>query len=287
MYGIVILNYNSYELSCNLVTKVLGFKRLGKVVLIDNNSKDNFDEFVSKNNQDGKIHYIKSSQNSGYAAGNNIGLKYLYNNGYKIGFVANPDADFEEDATDKIYDFLLNNPNYGVASCKRTVGENGKTRQYWDIPTFKDCLFESVYLGRKMADLKYESYFDDIWNDKKSQYYDVEVVAGDFFGCNLDIMNKVNYMDENTFLYFEENILGYKLRKAGYKEALLLSCSHFHNHIKTRRGSNNYGIYLHSKKVYCYDYLKINFGQKILMGIFDAIGLLDSKVLYLLGSVLK
>lgn len=287
MYGIVILNYNSYELSCKLVQKVLGFKKLGKVVLIDNNSNDNFDQFVSENNQDGKIYYVKNSENSGYAAGNNIGLRYLYNSGYKVGFIANPDADFSEDTVDKIYNFLASNLDYGVVSCKRTIGKTGKTGQYWDIPTFKDCLFESVYFGRKKMSSKFANYFERVWNDKNSQYYDVEVVGGAFFGCNLDIMNEVNYMDEKTFLWYEENILAYKLKKAGYKEALLLNCSYVHNHVRTRRGNNKHGIYLKSKRVYCYDYLKINFGQKILLGLFDIVGLAESKVIYLIAGILK
>lgn len=287
MYGIVILNYNSYDLSCKLVQKVLNFKNVGKVVLIDNNSNDDFDDFVSKNNKDGKIYYIKNPRNSGYAAGNNIGLRYLFNNGYKVGFIANPDADFGEDTVDKIYDFLVKNPNYGVASCKRTIGKNGKTGQYWDIPMFKDCLFESVYFGRKKMDSKFKNYFERVWSDKTSLYYDVEVVGGAFFGCNLDIMNKIGYMDEKTFLWYEENILAYKLKMAGYKEALLLTCSYIHNHIRTRRGTNKHGIYLKSKRVYCYDYLKINFGQKVLLGLFDVVGLVESKIIYLIAGIVK
>lgn len=287
MYGIVILNYNSYNLTTKLVLHLLTFKDVSKIVIVDNNSKDDFTDFILKNNTDNKIKYFKLKNNSGYAAGNNVGLRYLYNEGFKIGFIANPDVFVSNDAVDKIYNFLIKNSNYGVVSCKRTIGKLGVTGQYWDLPTFKDCLLESIYFGRKKQDLKYKGYFERVWNDKTSRYYDVEVVGGAFFGCNLDILNSIGYLNEKTFLWYEENILGYNLKKNGYKEAILLDCSYIHNHIRKRRGTNKHSIYLESKKVYCYDCLQISKWQKILLEVFDVCGLVESKFIYIFASFLK
>ena len=38
----------------------------------------------------------------------------------------------------------------------------------------------------------------------------------------------MGYFDENTFLYYEEDILGAKLKKAGYKEVLLNKEKYIH-----------------------------------------------------------
>ena len=287
MYGVVILNYNSYNLTARLVLKLLEFKNIKKIVIVDNNSEDDFTNFVLKNNKDNKIKYFKLKTNGGYAAGNNVGLQYLHDEGLNIGFIANPDVYISEDTVDKIYKFLIKNQNYGVASCKRTIGKSGVTGQYWDLPTFKDCLLESIYSGRKNQDSKYKGYFERVWNDKTSEYYNVEVVGGAFFGCNLNILDKIGYLNERTFLWYEENILGYNLRKNGYKEALLLNCSYIHNHIRKRRGTNKHNIYLASKKVYCYDCLQISEWQKILLNFFDVWGLIESKFIYIITSLLK
>ena len=45
-----------------------------------------------------------------------------------------------------------------------------------------------------------------------------------------DIFKQVGYFDENVFLYNEENILGIKLRKYGYKAAVILDQYYYHNH---------------------------------------------------------
>ncbi|MFJ6971844.1 MAG: glycosyltransferase [Limosilactobacillus mucosae] len=287
MYGVVILNYNSYDETTALALNLINFDNVGKIVIVDSNSNDDFTAFVVKNNFNNKIKYIKLEKNSGYAVGNNVGLRYLYTHGYEVGFIANPDVVFTEDASDKMYNFLKQHNNYGVVSCKRTIGKSGVSGQYWNLPNFKDCLFESIYFGRKKQDSKYKRYFEKVWNDNTSEYYDVEVVGGAFFGCNLSIMNKIGYLNEKTFLWYEENILAYNLRKYGYKEALLLNCNYMHNHFRKRRGNNKHDIYLKSKKVYCYDCLNVSNMQKILLAIFDCIGLIESKFIYLLAGILK
>ena len=103
--GIIVLNYNSYNLSKEIVKKSIEMDIINKIVLIDNNSEDDFDQFVNELNNN-KVLYIKNNENGGYAKGNNIGLKYLYDNNYDIGFIVNPDVDFREDTIEKISYFL-------------------------------------------------------------------------------------------------------------------------------------------------------------------------------------
>jgi len=278
MNGIVILNYNSYDLTCKLVQKCLNINAIDKIVLVDNNSKDNFEEFVIDQNND-KIKYIKNSKNTGYAAGNNVGLKYLYENGYKFAFIANPDVEFNNETIENISDFLYKNKEYGIASSVRTQNGNKNTGQFWTIPTYTEALFESIFIGRKFQNKYNQKKSNRLCNNTSKDYMDVEVVGGAFFGCNLSIMNKIDYLDEGTFLWYEENILGFKLRQNGYKEALLMNCSYEHNHKKKGHGNLMHKTFINSKKFYCYNYLKIGFLKKILLSIFDCIGIIENKVI--------
>ena len=279
--GIVILNYNTYELTCSLVKSCMNIESIGKIVIVDNCSNDNFDEFCKELNDD-KIKYIKNNKNTGYAAGNNIGLRYLKDNGYKYAFIANPDVIFTEKTIIEIKNFLEKNCDYGVVSCLRTLNKTKNTGQYWWIPTFKSALLESTYIGRHYLNKRCIRLTNDTNKILGKVYDTVEVVGGAFFGCNLDIMEKINYLDENTFLWYEENILAFKLRENGYKEAILYTCEYEHNHKKKQRGNKNFNIYLKSKKHYCKTYLKINMFQTILLNIFDFIGNIEAKLIYLL-----
>ncbi len=48
-----------------------------------------------------------------------------------------------------------------------------------------------------------------------------------------DVLQKVNFFDENTFLYYEENIIAKKLKQVGYKIMLHSDIFVFHNHSVT------------------------------------------------------
>ena len=277
--GIVILNYNSYDLTCNLVKRCLSMQRLDKIVIVDNHSNDNFDDFCNQLNNV-KIKYIKNSKNAGYASGNNIGLKYLVEEGFEIGFIANPDTMFEEKTIENIVNFLKIHPQYGIASCKRTIQESGKTGQYWWIPDYKYVLLDALVLGRKLQNKKCVDVTCQAVENSKEDYLTVEVVGGAFFGCNLKIMEEINYLDEATFLWYEENILASKLKNKNYKEALMLNCTYQHNHVKKKgHGNQNFHVFIQSKRYFCNTYLKMNSFQKLLLKLFDGIGMIENKIL--------
>jgi len=275
--GIVILNYNTYDLTCNLVKKIIDMNVFDKIVLVDNNSNDDFSEFCAEIDEN-KIYYYKSDVNSGYASGNNIGLKYLNANDFDIGFVANPDVTFERDTIEKISEFLINNNEYATASCSRTLHKDGVTGQYWWIPSFTTSLLESLYIGRRILDKRCIKLTNQIEQSEKN-YITVEVVGGAFWGCNLKTLDKIGYLDENTFLWYEENILSYKIKDENLKVGFLLDCTYQHNHVKKGHGNKNFKYFLNSKKHYCYKYLKIKWYQKILLGIFDFIGYMEEKII--------
>lgn len=276
--GIVILNYNSYELSCNLVKKVLSFDLIDKVVLIDNNSKDDFQSFISEIGNY-KLEYIKEKNNNGYAAGNNRGLKYLKRWGCEYAFIANPDVDIEYTTIKNILNFLKKHKNYGIASCVRTQNGSKNTGQFWTIPTFREALLESIFWGRKYQNIYNKKNSNLICEKSKNNYIDVEVVGGAFFGCNLKILEEIGYLDESTFLWYEENILGFKLREKNYKEALLKTCSYEHNHKKNGHGNLMFKVFIESKRQYCKKYLKIGIIKSIILYIFDFIGTVENKII--------
>ena len=276
--GIVILNYNSYELTCNLVNECLKISLIDKIVLIDNNSNDKFDDFTVKMSNN-KIKYIKNTENSGYAKGN-IGLRYLKSIGCKYAFIANPDTIFEYATIKKILEFLEKNQKYGVASCMRTLNGTKNTGQFWTIPIYTQALFESIYIGRKIQSLFNIKHSNKVCAKANKDYLNVEVVGGAFFGCNLEIIHEINYFDEGTFLWYEENILSYKLRKKGYNVALLRTCTYEHNHKRNGHGNSNFKVFINSKRHFCKKYLKIGLLKNILLYIFDFIGNIENKIIY-------
>ena len=83
----------------------------------------------------------------------------------------------------------------------------------WKIPNVKEeILINLPVIGRKFQK-KYTYYDEDHY---KGKYSYVEAVSGCFFMIKSEVLKRISYFDENVFLYYEENILGDKLKNIGY-----------------------------------------------------------------------
>ena len=82
----------------------------------------------------------------------------------------------------------------------------------------------------------------------------MDCVYGCFFMVEGAILRENNYFDENTFLYFEENILARKMQKCSKQSIVLLNdyVTHNHNQIIGTNVSryNKYKIYKKSQFYY-------------------------------------
>lgn len=244
--GIVVLNYNNAKETIKLVNNlILNLDNSFKIIIIDNNSKDkevlnkyseenNFDQLIDIKsniiNDKSRVLFYFSDQNKGYAGGNNLGLSYCINNSMNYAFILNPDvivSDFE--VFNILVHFLKRNNEAGIVSPK-VIMPNGKTQGVFHrigntlslinflfpISTFFIKLYRLIEL-------------------KLVGYNSVYTTIGCFYALNLIIIKKINYLDERTFLYLEEQIIAEKLKLSNYKFCYLpqISIIHDHNYEKT------------------------------------------------------
>ena len=74
--SIIILNYNNAEETAEYVERICEYKCLDHVIIVDNASTDG-SAVRLKPLCTGKVELVKSGENRGYAAGNNLGLRYV------------------------------------------------------------------------------------------------------------------------------------------------------------------------------------------------------------------
>jgi GT2 family glycosyltransferase len=75
--ALVILNYNNYPDTVECIDGILGTDFLD-IVLVDNMSPDGSgDKLRERYEGRGNVIYIQSGENRGYAAGNNVGIRYV------------------------------------------------------------------------------------------------------------------------------------------------------------------------------------------------------------------
>ena len=271
MTGIVILNYNDYKTTSEMLDKIKNMKVLDHIVVVDNNSSDNslkeLEKYKSK-----KIDIVANKDNKGYAYGNNVGIKYLRDN-YKCDyvFISNPDILVNEETFKVLIDDLKR-----VDVVAPVIKQLGEEIKGWKLPSLKKEI-NTITSNRLF---KNESIYDKDYY--KEELNEVEVVSGCFFGIKDSVLKKVNDFDEGTFLYFEENILGYNLKKNNIKTYVDDRVSVIHNLSvsvdKNVKKYKKYKILMDSLFYYERKILKSNFVRRFILRVFYCLMIILLKI---------
>lgn len=225
--GLIVVNYNDYKTTKEFVESILNFKIIEKIVIVDNKSTNDSVKQLKTIKND-KIKIIENNSNKGYASGINLGSKYLidlYDDCNIIvsnsDIVVNDESDIE-----KLLTYLNSKKNIAV------VAPIIKQNQGYDkgckiVKTWQDILLNIIFLHRFLRS-KLIGYKENYYLNKDKT--EVEQVSGCFFLIKSEALKKIKYLDEGTFLYYEENILATKLKKNKYKTFIINDVEVFHNH---------------------------------------------------------
>lgn len=228
--AVIILNYNSSE-DCRKCVSFL--KRQEGVelelVLVDNYSPDG-DKIKALCQEEGCT-FIPSKGNRGYNAGNNIGLRYAANKGYKYALIANPDMEFPQtDYVKKLVETMETDSNIVVAGSD-IVDPNGIHQN----PMMRDGNWRSSFGWIKgiLTKQKTDAY-DFIDNYAKNHY--CWKVSGCCLMVHLDFMKEIGFFDEYPFLYCEEAILSRQVEIADKRMYYTADIQAIHRHIASTKG---------------------------------------------------
>ena len=217
----VILNHNDDENTRRLLKTFDEYKVVGRVIVVDNTGKGGLEGACSP-----KLSLLCTA-NNGYASGNNAGIELLEKTGgAQFIIISNPDVFVDEDAITACVEFLRQHEDYAIAA-PRMFSADGKPHHLsaWRERTFLcDFAYSSGILSR-IVGMRRECYPDSYWT---TEFSEVDCVAGSFFIIRADMFRQAGYFDQHTFLYYEEDILGFKLKRLGYKSAILNSCHFLH-----------------------------------------------------------
>lgn len=204
---IIILNYATYELTLKVIEKIhadLEYDNYS-IVVIDNCSPNESAKILSAKSKDLDYIFIANENNTGYAAGNNIGIRYAIKNGYKYSWILNNDVELrEKDVLKELVGVLENNDAFACIGPKIYNADGSICAPYCRRPTVWN-----ITLGA-FEDKKYRISKQNIADEVYRVY-----------GCCMLLRNKamseIDCMDERTFLYGEEDILSERLMQKNYK----------------------------------------------------------------------
>ena len=233
--GIVILNYNDYKTTLDLINHIKNYDEIDHIVVVDNKSINNSLKMLKKAKDD-TWHLVASPENKGYASGNNIGIKYLIDNfNVDIIGIVNPDIKFSNEFIYNIKkSFEKYYKEYAVITGLQLKPDGSiSKRAFWRELNFKRLLMSNSPILSKVDDI-FNSYIKKKLKENK-EILTVQVVEGCCFFINANDMKKIGFFDENTFLFCEEDILAKRIKKINKKIGVNKNITFIHNHSTTIR----------------------------------------------------
>lgn len=298
--GIVILNYNNPEDTINCVRSIEKCNSAPvKYIIVDNGSSkagvvDKLDTFCREDFAERyqflhdsdpvkrelpKMTFLASSTNDGYARGNNKGINLCYSDELIDSvLILNNDILFTEDMIPALVNGLRNLPECGVVSPLLKGGDNKSIENncartetpVWHILTLfllhKRTWFNNI-IGRQTRSrkilLNHPEYLQE-------DYFEIGIPSGSCMLLDKSILEQMRSLDPGTFLYYEENILGKRLKALGLRSYCIprVSCLHIGgaSTLKTS-GKFRWRCNYESADYYLKHYCRMNPLQKLMWSI--------------------
>lgn len=227
---VILLNYN-LSVDCRKCVSFL--KRQNgvdtEIILVDNCSKEEDVIALRDLAQEQGCTLIENKENRGYNAGNNIGLRYASERGYKYALIANPDMEFPQpDYLARMVAKMEEDADIAVCASDIVTPE-GRHQNPMREGSFSEDFFWPITILRNRK--KKEWLLMDY---TKSGY--CEKVSGCSFMIRMSFVEEINFFDEGVFLYCEEPILAKQVARCGYKMYYMHDSQAIHRHIKSEKG---------------------------------------------------
>ena len=287
MTALVIIHYNDYDSTRNLLINVKNYKAIDYVLVVDNCSSDDsykrLLEFETK-----KIEVIKTLKNAGYSSAINYGCEHLIEKFGDINLIiSNSDIIINKNSDIKRLSMVLDSSNF-YAVVAPVIIEKKELNRGWKIPEpLIEVLLNIPYFHRYVRK-KFVHYNDKHFN---SEFSVVEAVSGCFFMIKSSVLEEIGFLDENVFLYYEENILGKKIEKLGKKIVIDNGVIVVHNHsVSIDKNMKKIKKYMTLKKSQYYfqcNYNKANLIERVLLKVSSSLSTVRYSILYFVKDLFK
>jgi GT2 family glycosyltransferase len=198
-----------------------------EITLIDNASQDESLSVARQYQGQLNLHIIEQSQNTGFAAANNLGAKMAKG---KWLILLNADAFPQPDWLEKLLQAAEENPEFAAFSSRQLLAEN---------PEILDGAGDAYHISG-MAWRWYISYPASEYGLQTREVFTPCAAAAMY---QLEAFLDVGGFDEDYFAYFEDVDLGFRLRLRGYRTLYVASAIVAHVSSSTFGKQSNFAFY--------------------------------------------
>lgn len=206
--SIIIVSWRVKELLEQCLASIFrqSFDFSYEVIVIDNNSGDGTVEMVEADFS--QVQLVKSQINLGFARANNLGLKRAVG---RYLLLLNPDTRLLDNSLNQAVKFMSDHKNCGVLGAKLLNPDFSLQPSVRRFPRLIDhCLmmFKLHHL------IPLNRYLASDFDYQKQQT--VDQVMGAFFMISRNLLEKIGWLDEGYYLWFEEVDYCQRARQASF-----------------------------------------------------------------------
>lgn len=200
---IILINYKNVKDTVECIESLYKINYYNyKIIVVDNDSKDDIYIILNENYKD--ITLIQSKINLGFAGGNNLGIKLAIKNNADYIMLLNNDVVVDKDFLNQLINSFDIRNNTGIVGCKIKNYYNKNIVEYsgGDIiwPKFK------IQLHRKQEILCSNENINN-----------VTFISGCAMLIKKEVIEKIGYLDESYFMYYEDTDYCVRALDNGYR----------------------------------------------------------------------
>lgn len=218
--AIIVLNWNAAQDTIACLESLLPAieRHQATIVVCDNGSDDDSVEQISHwaieffprqaDPLSAKFVLFQIKSNSGYAAGNNVGIQYAIDNQYSHVWILNNDTIIHHYALTALLDCSEQYPKiacYGSTMVDYSASDKVQCAagcHYNPLTTVRTEIYHERDLG---------------WVKKQDENLELDYVCGAAMFLKVEALLKTGLLNQQFFLYYEELDLAQRLKKAGYR----------------------------------------------------------------------
>jgi hypothetical protein len=222
--GVVIVSYNTRDLLRDCLHSLRGCTLPLRVLVVDNSSADGSAALVRE--QFPEVHLLARSDNPGFAAGNNLGLRWL---GYgspapdstppPYALLLNPDTVVHPGALEELVAFLEAHPRVGLVGPRLLNPDGSVQAAAFRFPTLTMSLLDVFPPGEVLPGRLYGSWWHGRYAQEQAPDAAPFAIDHPLGACMLvrrRTLAEVGLLDEHYFMYGEEIDWCWRMRRANW-----------------------------------------------------------------------
>ena len=214
--SIITINYNGLNDTCDLIESI-HFNDEMEVIVVDNASIEDEASVISERYP--KVRVIRSPKNLGFAGGNNLGIKEA--RGEYI-LLINNDTYFKVFNIDSLFDRIESSDKIGIVCPKLRFAWGNNPIQFAGYTSLTNITIRNQAIG--------------FGEEDKGQYdkaHPTPYAHGAAMLIKREALEKVGFMPECFFLYYEEIDWSMMFTRAGYEIWYDPACTVYHKESQT------------------------------------------------------